>query len=70
MFERAKIELEAEVVDGQLVLRLPVGVETAVQVQNNEILVNIALSSISKIEDRMTCYENISGFMQHPSTIG
>ena len=41
MFERAKetIELEAEVVEGQLVLHLPVGVETAVQVQNNEILI-------------------------------
>lgn len=41
MFERTKetIELEAEVVDGQLVLCLSVGVETAVQVQNNEILI-------------------------------
>ena len=33
------IELEGEVVDNQLVLRLPVDLETAVQVKNNEILI-------------------------------
>lgn len=33
------IELEGEVVDNQLVLRLPVELETAVHVKNNEILI-------------------------------
>ena len=33
------IELEGEIVDDQLVLRVPPDVETAVQVKNNEILV-------------------------------
>ena len=33
------IELEGEVVDNQLVLRLPVDLETAVHVKNNEILI-------------------------------
>ena len=33
------IELEGEVVDNQLVLRLPVELETAVYVQGNEILI-------------------------------
>lgn len=33
------IELEGEVVDNQLVLRLPIELETAVHVKNNEILI-------------------------------
>lgn len=33
------IELEGEVVDNQLVLRLPVDLETAVHVKDNEILI-------------------------------
>lgn len=33
------IELEGKIVNNQLVLRMPVDVETAVQVKNNEILV-------------------------------
>ena len=33
------IELEGEIVDNQLVLRLPVELETAVHVKNNEILI-------------------------------
>jgi len=33
------IELEGEIVDAQLVLRVPLNVETTVQVRNNEILV-------------------------------
>ena len=33
------IEVEGEIVDNQLVLRMPVDVETAVQVRKNEILV-------------------------------
>lgn len=37
------IEVEGKIVDNQLVLRMPVDVETAVQVKNNEILVGIAV---------------------------
>ena len=33
------VELEGEIVNNQLVLKLPVDIETAVQVKNNEILV-------------------------------
>ena len=33
------VEIEAEIVDNQLVLKLPVDAETALQVKDNEILV-------------------------------
>ncbi len=41
MTERVQetIELEGEIVDNQLVFRMPINRETAVQVKNNEILV-------------------------------
>ena len=40
------IELEGEVVDNQLVLRLPVELETTVHVKNNEILIEDRLRSL------------------------